>query len=242
MVRFSRVTVSLSHRLYRRLYWLKRDWPTLRQVGRSPVILYAGIGGIGDELICTAAAHELKRRGVRNLTVLVRHPELFAHNPDADRVLAATDDAMATAENWAFDLRRPCEWQKPDPQDPDRQFPPRDHIVAENCRRAGVSGEIALRPYFYLTETERSAGILSPRQVAIHTSGRAARYHFRNKEWRPERLQAVVDELHGEFDFVQLGAPDDPPLQHVRDLRGRTSLRESAAVLAGSRFLVGLVG
>jgi ADP-heptose:LPS heptosyltransferase len=42
--------------------------------------------------------------------------------------------------------------------------------------------------------------------------------------------------------MVQLGAASDPPLANVRDLRGRTTIREAAAVLAGSRLFIGMVG
>jgi ADP-heptose:LPS heptosyltransferase len=63
---------------------------------------------------------------------------------------------------------------------------------------------------------------------------------MRNKEWVPGRFQAVVNALRGEFNFVQIGATTDPVLEGALDLRGRTSLRETAAVLSASLAFVGL--
>ena len=63
---------------------------------------------------------------------------------------------------------------------------------------------------------------------------------MRNKEWFVDRLQTVVDQLARNFDFVQVGSPTDPLLNGVLDLRGRTTARETAAVLAASRVFIGL--
>jgi ADP-heptose:LPS heptosyltransferase len=51
---------------------------------------------------------------------------------------------------------------------------------------------------------------------------------YTTKWWDPRRLQQVVDSLHGRIQFVQVGAASDhhPRLDHVIDVRGRTSLRE----------------
>ena len=51
-----------------------------------------------------------------------------------------------------------------------------------------------------------------------------------------------MDALKHDFDFVQVGDPADPPLDGVRDLRGKTSLRQTAAVLQASAVFVGQVG
>ena len=70
----------------------------------------------------------------------------------------------------------------------------------------------------------------------------AARHPMRNKQWYEERFQSVVDALAGEIDFIQIGSAADPPLQRVRDLRGATRIRETAAILYHARLYVGTVG
>jgi len=63
-----------------------------------------------------------------------------------------------------------------------------------------------------------------------------------NKQWFPARFQTVVEVLSKKYHFIQLGSLADPPLQHVRDLRGKTSLRESGAILSKATLLLGSVG
>ena len=78
--------------------------------------------------------------------------------------------------------------------------------------------------------------------IAIQSSGVGARSHFPNKEWFPERFAEVAAHLIRSHPVVQVGSPGDPPVPCTHDLRGRTSLRQLAAVLAHCRLFVGLVG
>jgi ADP-heptose:LPS heptosyltransferase len=93
-----------------------------------------------------------------------------------------------------------------------------------------------------LSDEERRFGQFSPRQIAIQSSGLSAAMPMRNKEWLPARFQEVVDALRGRFDFVQLGSEADPPLAGAIDLRGKTTVRQSAGLLTHSLCFVGLVG
>jgi ADP-heptose:LPS heptosyltransferase len=70
----------------------------------------------------------------------------------------------------------------------------------------------------------------------------AGAFAMRNKQWFPDRFQAVIDALQGEFKFVQLGSASDPPLQHVIDLRGKTNIRQSAAIMHQAQLYIGNVG
>ncbi len=110
------------------------------------------------------------------------------------------------------------------------------------CQACGIDGPVTVRPYLRLTDAERAAGRLAPRQIALHSSGASAFSAMKNKEWFADRLQAVVHALRGEFTLVQLGSPNDPPLDGCVDLRGKTSMRESAAIIANSAVLLGQVG
>lgn len=66
---------------------------------------------------------------------------------------------------------------------------------------------------------------------------------MRNKQWPVERMQTVVTFLRRQKHTVlQIGLPSEPLLEDVVDLRGKTSLRETAAVLQQSRLFIGLVG
>ena len=74
------------------------------------------------------------------------------------------------------------------------------------------------------------------------SSGLDAKHAMRNKNWSLAKYQGVVSALRDRYDFVQVGSRNDPPLDGVLDLRGQTSLRETAAVVPRSLAFVGQVG
>jgi hypothetical protein len=186
-------------------------------------------GGVGDDIMCTAVARELRKRGTGTIWQLTRYAELFAGNPD---VVAVPAD---------FRLRRLCGmFGRPCVELEYPEAPPR-HLIAMMCEVAGIDGEIELRPLVVLSEAERRAGrLVKRRQVAIQTSNLAARFPMRNKLWASERFDAVANALSDEFDLVQVGAASDPALEGALDLRGKTSLRETASILSASVVFVGL--
>jgi hypothetical protein len=205
------------------------------------VVLFFG-EALGDNLLCTAVLRELRRRGQRGLWMMTSFNELFTANADVDAI-------VPSGERWFESVVRELggrfivpaytrhDWQH-DAGDP---IPPA-HIIAMMCHLTGITGPVALRPYMNLQPDELSFGSFAPKQIAIQSSGMGAAMSMQNKEWLPERFQAVVDALKHEFQFVQLGDANDPPLRDAIDLRGRTTIRQSAAVLHHSVTFVGLIG
>ena len=61
-----------------------------------------------------------------------------------------------------------------------------------------------------------------------------------NKEWGEERFQELHRLLQAETPTVQLGLKTDAELGATVDLRGRTSIRQAAAVLSEAGVFVGL--
>jgi ADP-heptose:LPS heptosyltransferase len=197
--------------------------------GLPDVAIYFN-GGLGDDIMCSAVARELKKRGARKVWQLTSFRELLAGNPD---LIAVPND---------FRLRRLCSLFAVPFFELDYPSPPPRHLIVMMCEMAGIRGEIDLRPYVALSEAERRAGQIASRpQIVMQTSVLAARHPMRNKIWPPQRFQAIAEALHDDFDIVQLGAPSDPLLDGVIDLRGKTSVRQAAAILAASRLFVGLV-
>jgi ADP-heptose:LPS heptosyltransferase len=106
----------------------------------------------------------------------------------------------------------------------------------------GVTGRIALRPYLRLTAAERAWGAAYRSAIAVQSSGLGARVRALNKEWFPDRFAEAAARLIGSHPIVQVGSPTDPPVPCTHDLRGKTTLRQLAAVLANCRMFVGLEG
>lgn len=206
----------------------------------SPQILLTHDGGLGDELLLTAVFHELKKRGVSPLWAMSHHAEIFQNNPDVDRVVFPRRGYIRYMEELGGRHFIPRYTVRDGANDADT--PPKNHIIAEFCAAVGITGEIALRPSLFLTPEEQRYGALAKRQVVIQSSGASARSPMPNKEWFPERFQEVVTQLSPQFDFIQIGALADPPLIPALDLRGKTTIRQTAAILSNALCFVGLVG
>ena len=212
------------------------------------VLLYFGFAP-GDDLLCTAVMRELRRRGQGGLMMISDHSELFIGNEDPAYVRPLwrryyPDQSTASicrrfVRIWGGQFTRP-EYAPPDGAD--GRIQPSRHVISEMCAKAGITGSVSIRPYLTLYEEEISSGSWAKDRIVIQSSGLNARHPARNKQWYPERFQSVVGALHGKVEFVQLGSRDDPPLQNTRDLRGATTMRESAAILYHARLHVGIEG
>lgn len=227
-------------RLRQRGRHLPRVLGQLARYGIPRRSLLFGPKSLGDDLLCTAVLREARLRG-KPLTLFSRRPELFAHNPDPLRVLPIDDYFIATLRKLGAEVIQPY-YVSADLDKPDRDILPPRHVIAEMCRLVGLSGAIRLRPYLNLTPEECSFGGFFSRQITVQSSGLSAAIPYRNKEWGPDRFAAVARLLSPEFKLVQIGSAADPALPVDLDLRGKTSLREAAAVLANSAVFLGLEG
>ena len=216
------------------LAWKMASWGMPRRL-----VLFGALS-LGDDVMCTAVFREWRRRGEKRLWMMSRNAGLFVGNTDIDRVVPVDDYHALLLGRLGVTVVRPYYFG--DDKAGERVVPPPRHILAEMCRMAGITGEVALRPNLHLDPSEVSQGRLSSRQAVIHSSGMSAGFPMPNKEWIAGRFQEVVRLLAGEFDFVQLGSPSDSPLEGARDLRGKTSLRETAALVAASRIVVAQEG
>ena len=209
--------------------------------GRPRVVL-GFHGGIGDDVVCTVLCREFRRRGVGPVWMLSRYPDLFECNDDVAAVLPWDRHYEQSLLRRGWNFLNPRYFRLDRANQRSVLLEPERHMIATMCRVVGIVGPIVRRPYLALSDDERAAGALVPRQVAIQSSGLAAGTPMLNKEWFPARYQDVVRGLRSEFGFVQVGAPTDPPLEGALDLRGRTSRRQTAAILSHSLAFVGNPG
>ena len=214
--------------------WLARHgWP------RRPFYTYGA--GFGDQLLLTTVAHESARRTGRPLAVVSGALELFERNPDVGVVVQPWSDAYRLLQ-W---LRYPIRTIRYIDDRGPTQIPPANpgpnHIIDLLLQAAGISGTITRRPYFYLSPEEVNQGRIAKRQITMQTSTMAAKHPMRTKQWHAERFQTVADELRKEATILQIGHPDDPSIVGATDLRGKTTIRELAAILKNSLLHIGLI-
>ena len=225
-----------------RSVWSHGPWAVgeLARRGRPRHLVHFYGYSPGDDLMCTVVLREMRKRGRRGIWMMSRFPGLFERNPDVD-VVVPFDFRYERMVHWVGGRSWYAHYGGI-MEGTDQAPSPDRHIIALMCQSCGISGPVTLRPYLHLSNAEREAGRLAPNQIALHSSGMSAHTAMKNKEWLPDRLQEVVHALRGQYTLVQLGSPTDPALDGCLDLRGKTSIRESAAIIANSRIFLGQVG
>jgi ADP-heptose:LPS heptosyltransferase len=205
-----------------------------------PRRFFQGAGLIGDDLLCSTIFRELRKRGKRDLAIVTRNPSLFEKNPDVGKIIRQTDERF---NRWGR-AGLPVNLLAPSGYDAarDLDLPPDEHVLIRMCRLAGVRGPVELRPYIFLTADELAAGKLAEDQVVLQSTGLASPLGMKNREWYPERFQELCAQLRSDVRVIQVGSASDLKLEGATDLRGRTSLRQTAAILANSLVYIGLVG
>src|SRR5438067_1377476 len=103
------------------------------------IVLYFG-DALGDNLLCTAALRELRRRNVRPVWMMTRFPELFAPSVDAEAIISPPDLRIElVVQQFGGRFIVPSytrhDWQN-DAGDP---IPPA-HIIAMMCHLSGITG------------------------------------------------------------------------------------------------------
>lgn len=189
-------------------------------------------GGLGDELLLSAALRELSRRSLKPPTLAVTVPELFENSPDVGRMMRGTPEFLRMAALLPVTLISP----KYPIIRPEGGVP--EHFITTICRSLELKGGIDLLPYFYLRSEELNDADFAQGHVCIQSSSAAARWPILNKEWGAGRYQELVYLLRGRIRFLQLGSHSDPRLEGAEDLRGRTTLRQTAAILHASNGVV----
>jgi hypothetical protein len=210
----------------------------IRRHGRPSAVFYFGESP-GDDLLATAVLRRWHQVRGRRAAYLTQHPQLFERNADV-AFTAPYNPALAGAFQLLGVVRTRLVYHAYDPAT-DRSLAPRGtHIIDLMCRTAGLLPLPDPHPTLTLAPEEIVRS--QKTRIVVQSSALSARMPIVNKEWFPDRMQAVVDALRRDAEVVQLGSPSDPALNGVLDLRGRTTLREAAGVMAGAQLFVGMVG
>src|SRR5258706_6186578 len=121
------------------------------RLGRPDRLIFFG-QGLGDDLLCTTVAHELKKRGAGRIVMLSKYPSLFEQSPDLAAVYDRGYPTVGRLRRWGYDCIVP-QYGRYDAAT-DRDITPPAHFLEIMCRMAGIRGDIELRPYLYLRPEE----------------------------------------------------------------------------------------
>lgn len=223
---------------YRTVYWFWNDRRAARPFKGVRTVVAFG-ESLGDNLLCTRVLEGLHLTGAGPVGVLTPDPDLFVNMPFPVHSVPFAPGLIGMLERRGHRLVMPT-YGRYDAAT-DRFSPtPRDHLIAELCRSAGLTGQVELKPIVRLTDEERASGVVrAAGHVVVQTSCQGGHMPSRNKDWPIARWQMVTDALRTSFPITQIGAKSDPLLDGAIDLRGALSVRETAAVLAAARLFLG---
>jgi hypothetical protein len=222
---------------------IKTVLSTLKKIGRYGIpshILFFG-DSLGDNLLLSIVAKELFNKGFTNIWIKCDHDFLFYHNPHVRLVLPfKTLLSKHLLRLLQVRIVHPV-YSRYDVAT-DRDQIPEKHIILKMADSVGLKGSLVNKPDLYLTPAEIESGASCIKQIVIVTSTKDAKVPMRNKEWLIERYQQIVNKFYLDYQFIHLGARGDASLNNVLDLRGKTSVRESACILKNSLLMISHVG
>ena len=195
-------------------------------------------GGLGDHLLCSAIFHELNKRGITHCWMLSHYPELFEDNPYSLKVVRDDWKTLKLLEK----IRRPStllyygEWIG----SLDKINPPQNHILEEMFNKAGITGEVSLRPYWY-GDTTPSEIVPKKDYICVQSTKTYSSTPMLNKQWDEDSMNNVINFLKDEYQLVQLGTLEEPRLPNTVDQRN-ICISDTAKLLAHAKFFIGQVG
>jgi ADP-heptose:LPS heptosyltransferase len=182
---------------------------------------------LGDVLLITPVLKALRYKYPEDeIVVTTEYPDLILGNPFVDRVVKSATPLAGFDHTFNLEYER---W-------------PNEHIVEAYARIVQVPVDDRT-PEIYLSRDERATAVdlLHDADVDPHerfcvmqiTSG------WRVRDWPPDRFKEVAEALEQQgVRIVVLGQTADPPIDFGVDLRGRTTVREAAAVIEKCALMV----
>ena len=235
----------------KRQLW-RRRLDASRQQAREPLIgsrvLVVSDAGIGNAVEATPLIQAIRIFWPRVQLTVVAPGDLFADWCVIDRLVPARRDVKGHGFDevfvtWACDPYESGEHHRSERMFPDWLLRPEREVNLGMLRRLDYEGST---PPLYVSLLDPGERLPPSSARFTIAAGGKATHRWRNKRWPfygelVEALLAAYDGVQicivggGEDDF-----PGDPPeSEHVVDLRGRLTLRETAFVLKNSDLAIG---
>ena len=220
-------------------------------MGESSILLFCWINslnissdiffyyhGLGDSVLFNSVVYELGRQTGKRYLVGTKHREIYQGNPHAlilpfpqyanykiFRILGSVFGLKIHHIDYYYE-----------------GYPPKRHILELLCNRVGLEKSLK-SPSIFLSEKEKEIRLLPDTGkpwVAIQSTGLST--WTDNKNWGVENFREVVRVLQSRVSFLQIGAPDDTPLNVDLQWQGKLSIRSVFHVLQQCQLFIGQVG
>jgi hypothetical protein len=221
--------------------WLRR---------RKLFVLYRLHGSaIGDTVVMTGVVRCIAEDlGCRVIVYVKQNDDIFLHNPHVlfCRSYEKMNRLEKTLIKSGLDILHGSHIAKYHPQMRDLEgylLSHREHSIVTNSRHIPGLQYRTLRTEIAFDDEERErlgrVLALPPSYAVIKPTGKTS--VTTKKEWGLENFQTLIDAFP-DVVWVQPGAPDEPLLDGVIDLRGKTTLRELFYLIANARFTLAIEG
>lgn len=197
-------------------------------------------GGLGDVLLSTPSFEALKEKYPASKIVVYypsrSHRDIYKHNPNIDRMLKLSlfthpwlyvlhRFKLAKISNFLYGGLLPSMFYKKNAKE----------IIAEML---GVN--VAGKPVqVFLTKDENNEAKkllnLYKNPVIIHITSLSSK----NQEWGLSNWSTLIDALP-QYTFIQVGLPKEDQVPNAVDFRGKTSFRQTLALLKHAKGFVGI--
>lgn len=219
--------------VYLKLFYLK-----LRGVSR----FFITDDGLGDSVMGTVVARNYFQRTGKKCSIIHSYQDVFKNNPYIFPIKGISPYFFSQKrrhflEHWGIfiTLLSTAHIKRTVKGEPYPYFS-RENFLRRLCIQAGFTEKVILEPEIYLTPKEKSFGAFYKRQIVI-TMGSGL-----YKQLEKQKIQRLINLLKTEYHFIQIGSVADFPLKGVLDLRGKLSIRSTAAILFHSRLFIGPIG
>jgi len=233
--------IEFAKQIHRKAYWLPQVARWKFKLRGIRELVWFGDRGIGDDLLCTAVLREMYKRGRSDVAMMSSWPELFENLPYPKKVIPFEYGAIHCIEKAGIRTLKPVYGEEVS-KEPQKFVFRNQPFIQSMCESVGVEGPVENRPEIRLTEKEKNRYGEFQGSIVVQTSRKNPRYQFANKEWVPGNWKQLGDQLSGMGRLVQVGSADDPEIFGAADLRGKTTIRELASLMANARVFVGLEG
>lgn len=234
---------GFGSKLLERLLNPKRIWDSFAfRIGkflyprykRPVVILFRYTKALGDNLMLTTVAREVRKRNPNAIIhVITGLPEIFERNPDVDFVSPEPDRPIPGLGRYLIRYEHRFPWKK--------------HFLHYCVECVDIKGHIELRTYIYPSEADREwAKSIIQRldgQRPILVNRIAGPRNRDKKNWPTEYWIELIRKLLEQWPVVDIGKSMDATLDFQSpnwlDLRGQTTIHQMAALMEQSLLLIG---
>jgi len=188
-------------------------------------------GGLGDTLMLTTVAREVRKRNPGTLIhVITKVPAVFDRNPDVDFVSRKNAGTFA--------------WQRPLRVSYNLGFPWQKHFIYSLCADVNLTSQVGLRTYIFPAEADwafadKITEELQEAPIIIARTGGVTNYD--KKVWPLNHWSELVNRLISSGPVVDVGVAGKPleiASPRYLSLLGQTTLHQLAALIARAKALV----